>query len=171
MESRFTFKDFVFVVLFVVVIGAVVWSIYQSGYQESRLNDLKKQLVVMADGEKQQLEVLSDIRNTLKSGVSMKMQGTGSGSEAATTSASATSGRVRRTNPDGSQYVCYPDVPLSPRDPEKQPDYATGDWLIQNVGMEPAVIAPFIEKDVAGQQIHEPAAGIACGVESTDFGV
>ncbi len=50
MESRFTFKDFVFVVLFFVVIGAVVWVGYQFHHQEERLTDVKKEVLELSNG-------------------------------------------------------------------------------------------------------------------------
>ena len=43
MDNRFTFKDFVFAVLIVVVIGAVGWMSWQYSYEEQRLNDVKRQ--------------------------------------------------------------------------------------------------------------------------------
>jgi peptide/nickel transport system substrate-binding protein len=153
MESRFTFKDFVFVLLFVVVIGAVVWSVYQSSYQEERLNDVKKQLVQMGDDQKQQVTLLSDIRNTLKSGI--RVSGNGPQANPSSTTGQTT-GIIRRTNPDGSIYVYYPEAPQAARDPTKYPDYATGDWLVQNLDTEPKVIAPYITKDWVGDQVQAP---------------
>jgi peptide/nickel transport system substrate-binding protein len=176
MESRFTFKDFVFVVLFVVVIGAVVWSIYQSGYQESRLNDLKKEVVQLGDNQKQQIEVLSDIRNTLKAGIrvnanaSQGSAGTSTAGAVATTEATEEHpGRIRRTNPDGSTYVYYPDPPTAARDPTTQPDYATGDWLVQNLESEPKVIAPYIPKDYVGQEVQQPVLESMVGQNPETF--
>jgi peptide/nickel transport system substrate-binding protein len=174
MESRFTLKDFVFLVLFVVVLGAVVWSIWQSGYQESRLNDLKKEMVQLGDGQKQQIEVLSDIRSTLKSGV--RVNGTGSSGSMGAPGTSATtenadqSGRIRRTNPDGSIYVYYPTAPNSSgRDPTTQPGYVTGDWLVQDISTEPKVIAPFIVKDYPGEQVQQPVLESLVGVNAETF--
>src|SRR5207249_2896258 len=100
MDSRFTFKDFVFVVLFVVVLGAVAWVGWQFSYQEGRLNDLRTQMARLDDTQKQQLMVLQDIRKTLREGVAVTSGGTGAGTEPRT-------GRVRQKNPDGSQYVYF----------------------------------------------------------------
>ena len=58
--------------------------------------------------------------------------------------------RIRQKNPDGSQYVYYPDIPESPRDPTHLPDYAFGDWLIKNIGGEPKSIQPFVTDDMYG---------------------
>ena len=156
MDSRFTFKDFIFVVLFLVVIGAVIWIGYQFSYQESRLNDVKRELVRTGDEQKEQLEVLTDIRNTLRSGVHVN-GGQPASTQGTSTEGAETSGRIRRKNPDGSIYVYYPTAPdNSGRDPRAYPDYATGDWVVQNLDSEPKVIAPYIEKDYVGQMVHVP---------------
>ncbi len=149
MESRFTFKDFVFVILFLTVIGAVIWSSYQYSYEENRLNDVKNQLNRLDDTQKQQLTVLTDIRNQLKSGVSLNNSGTAN--------AASESKNIRRTNPDGSIYVYFPDPPITPRDPTTRPDYVTGDWIVQDLGTEPKVLTPFCPKDYAGQLAQSPA--------------
>ncbi|HUO07029.1 MAG TPA: peptide-binding protein [Phycisphaerae bacterium] len=149
MDSRFTFKDFVFAVLFLFVIGAVVWVGYQFGYQESRLNDVKTTLAQMGTAQKEQLGVLTRIEKQLREGVAMRAGTPG-------TSAQEATGRIRRTNPDGSLYVYYPDPPKPPRDPHDLPDYAPGDWLVYNLGDEPKVVTPFIEKDYYGQLAQVP---------------
>jgi peptide/nickel transport system substrate-binding protein len=163
MDSRFTFKDFVFVVLFVVVIGAVGWAAYQFSYQEGRLNDVKQQLQQLDETQKQQLTVLSNIRDTLKRGVVAAPTGT------QTAGNPETAGRIRRTNPDGSQYVYYPQPPTAARDPTTQPDYATGDWLVQNLDTEPKVIAPLIEKDYVGQMVHAPVLETLVGQNAETY--
>src|SRR4051812_17422840 len=150
MDNRFTFKDFVFVLLFVVMIGAVGWAAFQFNYQEKRLNDVRGQLQRLDETQKLQLGVLSEIRNALQGGVTVKGGGTPG------TQTAENPGRIRRKNPDGSQYVYFPDVPSSPRHPEKQPDYATGDWLIQNIGMEPEKLTPFISNDMGSQIAQTP---------------
>jgi len=152
MESRFTFKDFVFVVLFVVVIGAVVWASWQFSYQEQRLNDVKAALGQLDQTQKQQLGVLSDIRNALKSGVTI---GRG-GPENGVAGTQEARGRIRRKTEDGGIYVYYPEAPLMPRDPVNQPDYATGDWVVQDLGTEPKVLTPYCTKDYSGQLAQVP---------------
>jgi peptide/nickel transport system substrate-binding protein len=140
MDSRFTLKDFVFLALFVVVIGAVAFVGWQFHYQEMRLNDVR--------GE------VATIRTLLQQGVRVGDGGAeGNGTQTAST---RNSGRIRRKNPDGSQYVYFPDVPSTPRHPETRPDYATGDWLVQNVGMEPEKVTPFITNDM-GASLVQPS--------------
>ena len=140
MDNRFTFKDFVFAVLIVFVIGAVLFASFQFSYQEKRLSDVRDQIQSLDQTQKQQLALMSDIRDALRNGVSV---GTGAATEKAQ--------RVRQKNPDGSQYVYYPDLPQSPRDPSHLPDYAFGDWLIKNIGGEPKSIQPFVTGDMYGQ--------------------
>ncbi len=135
MEKRFTFMYFVLVVLFGGVTGAVAWVGYQFNHQEERLTDVMKGV--------------EHINTLLASGVRVNGDG-------AATQTRSTAGRIRRKNPDGSVYVYYPDPPKAARDPTTQPDYATGDWLVQNLDSEPAVIAPYIEKDYVGQQVQMP---------------
>jgi peptide/nickel transport system substrate-binding protein len=148
MDSRFTFKDFVFLVLIVGVLGAVVWMSAQFGYQEKRLTDVRGDLERLSRTQQEQLRVLEDIRQTLRSGVRIGDGGTGSG--AATRPAI-----VREKRGNNGLYVYYRDVPKSPRDPRTQPDYARGDWLVDNLGSEPAVVTPYIEKDAYGSTVQD----------------
>ncbi|HVT79697.1 MAG TPA: hypothetical protein VHM90_03490, partial [Phycisphaerae bacterium] len=121
MDSRFTLKDAVFILLFLVVIGAVVFAGWQFHYQEERLNDVKQSVATLSDVQKQQLTTLGRIEIALRNGVTVN----GSNGGAAGTQTATTQGRnIRRTDPDGSQYVYYPEVPDSPREPDKKPDYA-----------------------------------------------
>jgi peptide/nickel transport system substrate-binding protein len=153
MESRFTFKDFVFAVLIVIVIGAVLWSSFQFSYQESRLNDVKTQIQTLDETQKQQVAILTDIRNQLRSGVMV-----------GTTRPKAETKNIRRTNPDGSLYVEYPEPPRSPRDPTTRPDYATGDWLVQNLDTEPKVLTPYCQKDYVAQLAQTPVLEALAGI-------
>lgn len=162
METRFTFKDFVFTILFLLVIAAVIWTSSQFGYQEQRLNDVKTELARLNDSQKSQLAVLDDIRATLKKGLVV------SSTQAGDNVANA-DGHIRRKNPDGSLYVYYPTPPRPPHDPNAAPDYSTGDWLIRNLGEEPKLIAPFIEKDYYGAQAHEPVLESLIGRNSDTF--
>ena len=88
-----------------------------------------------------------DIRNALRSGVTVAGGVGGGGGGNTTAAATQDAGRIRRRNPDGSQFVYYPTAPTTPRDPHKFADFAYGDWLVQDEGTEPKVIAPYIEKD------------------------
>lgn len=150
MDNRFTLKDFIFLVLFALVLGAIGWSSYQFGYQEQRLNGVREQVQRLSDEQKEQTATLREIREALRGGVRVSTSQAGN----ADTQASAAGGRVRRKNPDGSLYVYYPQAPNPPRNPQLKSDYASGDWLVINLGNEPKVITPFIEKDAYGQTVQ-----------------
>ena len=120
MDNRFTLKDFIFTVLLILVIAIVIFTGWKFSYQESRINDVRSQIQRLDETQKQELTTLQEIRNALRSGVSVTGNATGP----------ARSERIRQKNPDGSQYIYFPDIPTSPRDPSRLPDYATGDWLV-----------------------------------------
>ncbi|HVX83797.1 MAG TPA: ABC transporter substrate-binding protein [Phycisphaerae bacterium] len=155
MDSRFTLKDAVFVLLFIVVIGAVVFAGWMFHYQELRLTAVQQTVSQLGDVQKQQLATLSRMEILLRSGV--RVSATGEGSGAGTQASTQVAGVIRRTEADGSQYVYYPEVPDSPRQPDKRPDYAYGDWLVQNLGMEPGKVTPFVaEDDMSGAMADGP---------------
>ena len=126
MDSRFTLKDAVFILLFLVVIGAVVFAGWQFHYQEERLNDVKQSVNQLSDVQKQQLATLGRMETLLRNGVSLN----GGGPAGTQTASTQGAGSIRRTDPDGTQYVYYPTPPEPPRDPHAAPDYAPGDWLV-----------------------------------------
>src|SRR5262249_31747952 len=103
MDNRFTLKDFLFVVLFLIVTAVVGFAMWQFSYQEGRINDVRDKIQSLDQTQKQQLVVLQEIRNALRSGVSVNGGST----------TNPGSARIRQVNPDGSQYVYYPDVPQS----------------------------------------------------------
>jgi peptide/nickel transport system substrate-binding protein len=140
MDNRFTLKDFIFIVLLILVIAIVIFTGWKFSYQESRINDVRSQIQRLDETQKQELTTLQEIRNALRSGVSVSGNATGP----------ARSERIRQKNPDGSQYIYFPDIPTSPRDPAKLPGYATGDWLVKNIGGEPRSLTPFVTNDMAG---------------------
>lgn len=149
MENRFTFKDFVFAVLLIGLIGVVLLAIWQYNHNEKRLIGVGDEVNKLANVQRQQLMALQEIQKSLKSGVALNP---------ASTMASDTQpgGIVRRTNPDGSIYVYYPKPPVSPHDPRNYPNYAPGDWLVQNVGGEPTVITPYIDREAGGSTVQGP---------------
>jgi ABC-type transport system substrate-binding protein len=155
MDNRFTLKDFIFVCLFVFVIAAIFWTSYQFSYQEGRLNDLQSQLQKLNDNQKEQITTLGQIRDALRQGVKVNSSGPTAGTEPAKP-ATASDGRIRRKNADGSIYVYYPTPPKSPHDPLVAPDYATGDWLVQNLNDEPKAISPYIPRQYTSQLVQQP---------------
>ncbi len=136
MNNRFTFKDAVFAFILILVLGAVIWASAQFSRQEHRLNDVRTEL--------------SKLNVLLASGVRTY----------STTQAEGVQGvkpvNIRRKNEQGGEYVFYPEAPTTPREPHGFPDYASGDWIVQNLGSEPAVVTPYIDKDAYGNEVQRP---------------
>jgi peptide/nickel transport system substrate-binding protein len=147
MDNRFTLKDFIFAGLLVVVLAAIALNMWQFSYQERRLTDIKGAVEQLDGHQRDQLAVLERIeRNGLRV----------NGVVSATATGSAPQGQIRREKrPDGSQFVISTGLPESPRNPRSKPDYARGDWLVTNIGSEPAIIAPFIYKDLYGMTAQQ----------------
>jgi peptide/nickel transport system substrate-binding protein len=152
MDNRFTFKDFIFTVLFIGLIAAVLLAMWQFSWQEHRLNGLQDQLKVMNSFQKQQLATLEDLRDELRKGV--RLGPTTSNGTASTQVENE--GIIDRKTDDGGHYVYYPQAPKTPFDPHGLKNYSTGDWLVQNLGSEPSIITPFLEKDAYGADVQGP---------------
>ena len=109
MYNRFTLKDFIFTVLLLAMLAAVLLAMWQFNWQEHRLNAVEDQLKIMNSFQKQQLAAIEDLRDSVRSGVSVK----GSATEPATTQQAA--GVIDRKTEDGGQYVFYPTAPRTPK--------------------------------------------------------
>lgn len=146
MGDRFTFKDFVFVMCLLLVVAAVLLAMGQYNRQESRLNDLIVSVEGLSKAQQQQSQQIQTLNEQLKNGAGLSNN-----------TATKPAGRevVRRKTPDGGLYVYYPVAPTSPRDPRKKPDYAAGDWLVINLGSEPAYVTPYIAKDAYGSDVQD----------------
>lgn len=71
-------------------------------------------------------------------------------------SSDAQNGIVRTKTPDGGLHVYAPKLPNPPHNPRGFADYVTGDWLIDNLGSEPSIITPFLDKDAYGNDVQSP---------------
>ncbi len=154
MDNRFTFKDFVFTLLLLALIACTLLGIWQFNYQEKRVTSLQDEVKKLGDVGRQQLAVLENIQRTLKDAPRVAVQ-SATTPQADVTQAAA-DGIVRRKTPDGGLYVYAAVPPRTPRDPHDLPDYAQGDWRVQNLGSEPAVITPFIYRDASGASAQGP---------------
>lgn len=158
MESRFTFKDFFFTVLLLVVIGCIVLAMWQFSYQEQRLTAVQDEVKKLNDVGRQQLSVLEglrqDLRNAPRAAVSTGAQQPAS--TQAVAAQSAGEGVVRRKTADGGLYVYSASPPRTPRDPRNLPGYAQGDWLVQSLGSEPAIVTPYIDRDAYSNIVQGP---------------
>ena len=68
----------------------------------------------------------------------------------------AMNGITRTKLADGTFVVTSTRLPHPPREPRTQPDYAQGDWIIDNLGSEPSIITPYLEKDAYGSDVQTP---------------
>jgi peptide/nickel transport system substrate-binding protein len=149
MDKRFTLKDFCYITALVIVAGAVLLAMLQFNYQEQQLIKVKDELVNFNTVQTQQLAVLQQIKTSISRGGTLTPESTGtsttnpSGNGAST--AGDNSGIIRRHNPDGSYYVYFPHVPIDAHDPRNDPNYTAGDWMVDNLGDEPAIITPMLE--------------------------
>jgi peptide/nickel transport system substrate-binding protein len=125
MENRFAFKDFVLFSLVVLLILVVWLGMKQLDRQWSLLQTIQQQGT-------DQTRILASIERTLQEGINVNTQ---NGSTTTPTTRSADSG--------------------SPGDPfenlkeaEKRPDFARGDWLIDNFATKLPKITPVVSSDL-----------------------
>jgi peptide/nickel transport system substrate-binding protein len=102
--------------------------------------------------QQQELATLQDLRDMIAKGVPVGQAKTTSGTQPSEENPAI----VDKKTADGGEYVYYRDPPKTPFDPHRLPNYAAGDWLVQNLGSEPAVITPFIDKDAYGSEVQGP---------------
>ena len=118
MENRFGFKDFVLVVLFMVLIISVWLSMKQADRQGDELKAISTQL-------SGQTRELSQIRRKLEEGISVDPS-------------------HRSSTPHGAG----PDPFNRVHRAKQNEDYALGDWLVQAFGVNPPKLTPLLSSDV-----------------------
>ena len=136
MDNRFTLKDFIFTVLLLLIIGAAVMAMAQFNYVNKQVIALSTAIKTLNEQQLAQTQLLQQI---VRHGLRIQ-SGTGS-------NAKVSPKDIRETLPDGTRYVCYPNPPLLPHNPYSLPDYARGDWLVENLGSQPRTLAPFVARD------------------------
>ena len=131
MENRFGLKDLIVVVLMVVVICLVVLAMMQYDRQWKLVQALQ-------DQGKQQTTLLASISRTLDN---MSANGIAMSREATTQSAAGSAG---------------PDAYFAPlKEAMAKPDYARGDFLIDNMQTKIAgILTPYISQDLYAQWIQ-----------------
>ncbi len=137
MDNRFTLKDFVFIVLLLLIIGAALMAMAQFNYVNKQVIALSRQIKTLNAQQLQQTQLLQQIA---QHGLQVQP---GNG----TTQAAAAQKNIRETLPDGTRYVCYPNPPLLPHNPYSRKQYARGDWLVENLGEQPRTLTPFVARD------------------------
>lgn len=129
MENRFGLKDLAQLFLLTLLIVVVLLAMKQYDRQWTLLDDIKKQ------GADQTRELVA-IRRVLQSGINVTG---GGGVSAATTGPSSVGGAVAAGGSDPFRYV---------REAQKDPDYATGDWHIDNLPAQVARLTPLVATDL-----------------------
>ncbi len=71
-------------------------------------------------------------------------------------SADGINGITRVKTTEGGLLVTAPKVPKTLRDPHDKADFAQGDWYVDNLGSEPSIITPFLDKDAYGNDVQSP---------------
>ena len=126
MENRFGFKDFV-LFFFLILLILVVWlGMKQLDRQWAQLQALQQQ-------GNDQTRILASIQRTLEDGITVNNQG---GSTTSTTQASTSS-----INSTGDPFENL-------KEAEKRPDFARGDWLIDNFATKLPKITPVVSSDL-----------------------
>lgn len=136
MENRFGFKDLVSAALTVTLIVVVVLGMKQLDRQWKKLLEIENQNDLQAKTVASLKRTLNDLANN---GISLNASGTGNGSVGA-----ATTGPT--TGPAGRVVTGDPFKAL--RAAETRPDFAAGDWLIDNVKTKLPKLTPLIATDL-----------------------
>jgi peptide/nickel transport system substrate-binding protein len=137
MENRFGFKDFVLATLVVLLIVVVCLGMVQLDRQWAALKTISSK----AD---EQTRLLASIDRTLNEGITVSSGGS-NGSPTSTTGPSTRSSASRY--PQGDPFA-------SMKEAEKNPDFARGDWLIDNTGAKIKSITYPIADDLYSQWIQ-----------------
>src|SRR5688572_15442572 len=121
MENRFSIKDlFVFLMLFVIA-GLVILGMVQFDRQHDRVRELQASVSGLAND-------LNTIRVQIASGVTVSQGNSNSGN---------------------STVVDELEDPFtSLKEAKAMPDFATGDWLVENFGTNIGKLTPLISTDV-----------------------
>jgi peptide/nickel transport system substrate-binding protein len=148
MNSRFSIKDFFFSLLLLAVIVVGIMALGQFNFLNRQIINLGQQLQTV---NQQQIQQTSELQEIINKGVSVNSSGENNGGPGKTATTTLAQ-NIRETLPDGSQYVYYPNIPVDPHDPYSKPDYAPGDWLVDNLGAEPVTLTPYVVKDYEGEE-------------------
>jgi peptide/nickel transport system substrate-binding protein len=135
MEKRFGLKDLVLFVLLGVLVLVVLLAMKQYDRQWDLLDKIRKA------GDEQTRE-LAAIRRTLAGGINVRGSVTGPATSAPTTSASNQE-VGQNTDPFFRVY-----------DAKLQPDYALGDWMVDNFPANIAKLTPLISVDLYSRVIE-----------------
>jgi peptide/nickel transport system substrate-binding protein len=136
MENRFGIKDLVLLVLLVVLIVSVWLSMVKTNRDRELL------VAIQSQGREQTAE-LSRIRRTLASGINVR------GTAGPTTGPSTAEGP---TSPGAMPGVSDPFFRVM--EAQQQPDYAAGDWLVDNFPANIVKLTPLISFDLYSRAVQ-----------------
>ena len=138
MENRFGVKDFVLLLLLVILIGVVVLAMFQYDRQWTDVQKIRDQLA-------EQARDLRDLQRTLARGVTLG--GTG-GSGAVSTGTRP----IASTNPaDYGKDDPFARIKAA----RANPSYAEGDWLVDVAMGQIAKLTPFIASDLYATRVQD----------------
>jgi peptide/nickel transport system substrate-binding protein len=139
MENRFGVKDVILLVLVCVLIVVVLLAMKQYDRQWDELRAIKNQSA-------EQTTELARIRRALTSGVAVRQGPVGPATTATTSPVAA------GTSPGAVPGVTDPFFRVA--EAQQQPDYATGDWLVDNLPANIAKLTPLISFDLYSRLIQ-----------------
>ena len=149
MENRFSAKDFVLVALLLGLIGIVALAMFQFDRQWETLKRLESQVVQQNATQVEQGRQLDGIQKTLRVGVTFNAAG------GPTTNNAATMPSERFASEKGEPFATQLAAMA-------RPDYAQGDWLIQNFGVKVSQLTPLLSSDtyasIVQNRVLEPFA-------------
>src|ERR1051325_9127819 len=131
MNNRFSFKDFVLLVLLVGVIIVVLLSMKQRDLEHETLQKISSKL-------DEQTTDISQLRRAIQSGVRVADYGSASTTQG-TTAQGWTTGAG-----DVFKYV---------KAAQQKPDYATGDWYVDAFPVKVPILTPLIVQDLYGMYV------------------
>src|SRR5215213_3383661 len=136
MEKRFGLKDLVLFLLLGVLVLVVLLAMKQYDRQWEVLDKIRK------TGDEQTRE-LAAIRRTLSSGISVRGSGTSSPATTAPATNSSNQAVGQNTDPFFRVYEA-----------KQNPDYALGDWMVDNFPANIAKLTPLISVDLYSRVVE-----------------
>ena len=130
MESRFGFKDLISTLLFLTLIVVVLIGMKQLDRQWDVLQSMQRQ-------GNEQTSQLAAIRRSLDDIASNGISVNGTNPPTTNTSTTQSTSASRRPDPFGNLKAA-----------EKNPDFARGDWLVDNLGAKVKKLTPLVSADL-----------------------
>src|SRR6185295_10380572 len=130
MNNRFTFKDFILLVLLVGVVIVVLLAMKQYDRQYQTLQSIESSI-------KEQTTEITQLRRAIQSGVRV---------------ADSFSAPTTQITPEG--WTPGGDVFKYVKAAQHKPNYAMGDWYVDAFPVKVPILAPFIVQDLYGMYVN-----------------